>query len=154
MPIKQPINPSFSTSTNNDSAHAALFEPHERECAPTKNMQPLLTIPHMDTTECPDERTRAPLLNSMKVHMCNFYDELSPCWSCQCELWEGIDDGKSWLWQEHSMLSEGVTKDHAVRDLQVYAEGGVPLKDGIDLFVHALPEPEHRDNGLDDLASS
>ena len=69
----------------------------------------------------------------MKVHTCNFFDELSPCWNRQCELWEGINDGQSWLWQEDSLdvYSDDVTTTDILEDesqVEKIIDGSVPFE--------------------------
>jgi hypothetical protein len=84
--------------------------------------------------------------------MCDFYDELSPCWNRRCEMWEGINDGQSWMWGESNILPDNVMKKHhdIVEGSQIDVEGSVPQMVQTELFVHGLPEEQldHRDGDL------
>jgi hypothetical protein len=118
-------NPSFSLNADSTlHAHALpLFEPNTVEPRLAKSeqllSQPLSTAPQT-STECP----RTSFSDTLNVHMCDFYDDLSPCWSRRCELWEGINDGQSWLWQENKTFSDS-TRKHVVLGSQIDFAGSL-----------------------------
>jgi len=90
----------FSTSLDTDpvnpSSSSSLFE--LVRTPPTKSdhliPQPLSAV----DWNMPGRST-----DPLRLHVCDFHDDLSPCWSRQCELWEGIhSDHQSRMWHEYN----------------------------------------------------
>lgn len=148
----------ISTSLNADSAAPLppLFELNTAESTLSNSeqllFQPLTTKPQTTpSNEWPVAVLSETELHVENVHMCDFHDDLSPCWSLRCELWQHMNDGLSWMCQNNNAFSENMTTKHAADGSQTDVGGKACPVDLMDLFVHAMPEeqPDYRESGLD-----
>lgn len=103
----------FSTSQDAKSSYRPHTPPSTKCEQPV--FQVLPTSP-ADPDTCLDEWPAARTMSdTTKPHTCDFNNDMSPCWNRRCELWEGINDGHSWFWQENCPYTSDSTTGKALR---------------------------------------